>query len=148
MTTKQKPEHAFSSALAASYPGMGGEQRRGIVGLAIRAFITPTEIRPLSAKWDHVLDEISDAISDSMDMDWTTTDCAKAVVRFLNERFADGDAALAIGEHAFRAGVDSGIEFCVSEGWCSDEGARALLPDFKQEAWTDYEPPEHIKDLA
>lgn len=46
MSTRQKPEHIFSSALAAAYPGMSSEMRRGIVGIAIRSFLTPSEIAP------------------------------------------------------------------------------------------------------
>lgn len=47
----KKPEIEFKAALAKAYPGMGGEMRRGIVGLAIRCFITPVELslaRPMS----------------------------------------------------------------------------------------------------
>lgn len=35
--------------------------------------------------WDEYADDIADAISDSMDMDWTSSDGARAVVRWLNE---------------------------------------------------------------
>ena len=35
--------------------------------------------------WTALEDDISDAISDSLDMDWTSSDGAKAVVRLLNE---------------------------------------------------------------
>lgn len=34
--------------------------------------------------WSEYEDEIADAIADSMDMDWTIRDGARAVVRFLN----------------------------------------------------------------
>lgn len=44
MSTRQKPEHVFSSALAKAYPGMSPEMRRGIVGVAIRSFLTEGEI--------------------------------------------------------------------------------------------------------
>lgn len=33
--------------------------------------------------WSEHEDEIADAISDSMDMDWTSRDGAKAVIRYL-----------------------------------------------------------------
>jgi len=36
-----------------------------------------------SGEWDDHEDEISDAISDSIDMDWTSRDGAKAVIRYL-----------------------------------------------------------------
>lgn len=42
----KKPEDEFKATLAKQYPGMGGEMRRGIVGIAIRCFITPGEIAP------------------------------------------------------------------------------------------------------
>lgn len=35
--------------------------------------------------WSEYEDDIADAISDSMDMDWTSRDGARAVVRFLNK---------------------------------------------------------------
>lgn len=35
--------------------------------------------------WDEYADDIADAISDSMDMDWTSSDGARAVVRWLTE---------------------------------------------------------------
>lgn len=41
---KQKPEDVFKSALAKAYPGMSSEMRRGIVGMAIRSFLTEGEI--------------------------------------------------------------------------------------------------------
>lgn len=41
-----KPEKAFQAAMARAYPGMASELRQGIVGLAIRTFITPGEIAP------------------------------------------------------------------------------------------------------
>lgn len=38
---------------------------------------------PLVLDWSDLEDDISDAISDSMDMDWTSRDGAKAVVALL-----------------------------------------------------------------
>lgn len=38
------PEKAFRIALSSTYPGMSPEMRNGIVGLAVRAFITPAEV--------------------------------------------------------------------------------------------------------
>lgn len=40
---------------------------------------------PSGADWSEHEDAISDAISDSIDMDWSARDGAKAVVRLLNE---------------------------------------------------------------
>ncbi len=71
--------------------------------------------------------------------------------------FADGakvgdgtpDAALAIGEHAFRAGWHAharfslGLENDLGELGMSPQGAAA-----QERAWDAYDPPEHIKDLS
>ena len=48
------------------------------------------------------------------------------------------DAALAIGEHAFRAGYN--------KGWDDHRNS----PDWRapDSAWDAYDPPEHIKDLT
>lgn len=35
--------------------------------------------------WDEYTDDIADVISDSLEMDWTSSDGARAVVRWLNE---------------------------------------------------------------
>lgn len=40
---------------------------------------------PPAADWSEYEDEITEAISDSIDMDWSARDGAKAVVRLLNE---------------------------------------------------------------
>lgn len=50
--------------------------------------------------WSEYEDDIADAIDDSLDMDWTSRDGAKAVVRLLNElRYAPAPAiAKALGE--------------------------------------------------
>lgn len=43
--------------------------------------------------FDDLEDEISDAISDSIDMDWQSRDGAKAVVRLLNARATPAETA-------------------------------------------------------
>ena len=59
-----------------------------------RAALTPREEAPAEGAeeimqacvdWDEYADDIADVISDSMDMDWTSSDGARAVVRWLNE---------------------------------------------------------------
>jgi hypothetical protein len=52
------------------------------------------------------------------------------------------DAALAIGEHAFRAGWDDG--FLAG----NFEGTPGVASQTKDEAWGNYDPPEHIKELS
>ena len=54
-----------------------------------------------------------------------------------------GEAALAIGEHAFRAGVAWGLERAKQPGGDTNQ---ALLD--AERAWSDYEPPEDIKALS
>lgn len=41
---------------------------------------------PIPADWNEFEDDLSDAIADSIDMDWNSRDGAKAVVRWLNEK--------------------------------------------------------------
>lgn len=43
--------------------------------------------------WDEYTDDIADAISDSLEMDWTSSDGARAVVRWLNENAPYSSAA-------------------------------------------------------
>ena len=40
---------------------------------------------PIPADWTEFEDDLSDAIADSIDMDWNSRDGAKAVIRWLNE---------------------------------------------------------------
>lgn len=47
-----------------------------------------------------------------------------------------GDAAIAIGEHAFRSGFGAGMAYT------QDDGLNCSL------AWDAYDPPEHIKELS
>lgn len=49
-----------------------------------------------------------------------------------------GDAALAIGEHAFKAGYQK----------ANDEIGSYAVPEQMEAAWSEYDPPEHIKALA
>lgn len=43
------------------------------------------EATQVRVDWDEYADDIADAISDSIDMDWTSRDGARAVVSWLNE---------------------------------------------------------------
>lgn len=102
-----------------------------------------------SNTWDELQDEISDAIGDSFDMDWTATDGAKAVVRMLQEqgysvvrRGEDSDVAIAIGEDAFKGGWASGVAWAKSEGFHMPDPDVAVKPMF--DAWSDYTPPEDL----
>lgn len=45
------PLQGFRAMLASQYPGMSPEMRNGIVGLAVRAFITPVEINSEPIKY-------------------------------------------------------------------------------------------------
>lgn len=54
-----------------------------------------------------------------------------------------GDAAIAIGEHAFRAGFAKGHQFGLGTDLpCNEHSSGA------DRAWNDYDPPEYIKDLS
>lgn len=53
------------------------------------------------------------------------------------------DAALAIGEDAFKAGFEAGVF-----GPFGGQMARALLPSAAEAAWSSYDPTEHIKELS
>jgi hypothetical protein len=59
-----------------------------------------------------------------------------------SSKVGDGtpDAALAIAEHAFRAGYEAGVEDALS-------GGHGGGPDVER-AWSTYEPPEDIKALS
>ena len=70
MSTKKKPEHIFSSALAAAYPGMSSEMRRGIVGIAIRSFLTEGEImKAADTAWRNNRQPSSPALGQDIDPD-------------------------------------------------------------------------------
>lgn len=55
-----------------------------------------------------------------------------------------GDAALAIGEHAFRAGWDAAVE--AGPEW--DDLFHGVSDTAKEKAWDAYDPPEDIKALS
>lgn len=40
--------------------------------------------------WSYYQDDLSEIISDSIDLDWTPNDAAKSVVRWLNENMPEG----------------------------------------------------------
>lgn len=54
-----------------------------------------------------------------------------------------GDAAIAIGEHAFRAGYQAAVNEKVEGGYWAPRHM-----DFENKAWDAYDPPEHIKELS
>lgn len=62
------------------------------------------------------------------------------VVAKLSEE-GGGEAALAIGEDAFRAGYKAGVDW--SQGPYAEKPNNGV-----DEAWSAYEPPEDIKELA
>lgn len=53
------------------------------------------------------------------------------------------DAALAIGEHAFRAGFEAAIAFVGTDGAEASDVVKEL-----QRSWNEYDPPEDIKALS
>jgi hypothetical protein len=56
--------------------------------VGVRATVLLTLIaapQPPATNWSEFEDEISDAISDSIDMDWSSRDGARAVVALLNK---------------------------------------------------------------
>lgn len=61
------------------------------------------------------------------------------------------DAALAIGEDAFRAGFDAALEFAHTQPfdmWASGLKGTPGAEIVKAAAWSAYEPPEDIRALA
>lgn len=70
MSTKQKPEHVFSSTLAKAYPGMSSEMRRGIVGIAIRSFLTEGGIiRAADTAWRNNRQPLTPDLGQDIDPD-------------------------------------------------------------------------------
>lgn len=65
------------------------------------------------------------------------------VVAELSEK-GGGEAALAIGENAFRAGYKAGE----ANGRLIGQGKRPWTSRDESDAWSAYEPPEDIKELA
>lgn len=55
-----------------------------------------------------------------------------------------GDAAIVIGEHAFRAGYNVGYD----DGYGNGGAPRLHAATGADRGWSDYEPPEHIKALS
>lgn len=68
------------------------------------------------------------------------------VERLEGAHIGDGtaDAALAIGEDAFRAGYEAAAKRALAFYPTKLTDWQAHL----EQAWSDYDPPEHIKDLA
>lgn len=75
---------------------------------------------------------------------WATCFCSRTEAEPA-PRVGDGsgDAAIAIGEHAFKAGWDAGNSYamCVARDAEDDLSVR-------ETAWSEYDPPEHIKALS
>lgn len=107
--------------------------------------VEPDPVRAESM--DELADLIAEAIDDSMDMDWRSSDGARAIVNMLAregysvvQRGEDSDVAIAIGEHAFKAGYDSAANRAVAfhptkvTEWTAH----------KEGAWSDYTPPEDL----
>lgn len=83
----------------------------------------------------------SDARQTSMGLQYMsaeTHDLASELVRFIASK-SNGDAALAIGEHAFRAGFMA----CYAA-----IGKPGTVQSDLERAWSDYDPPEDIKALT
>lgn len=100
--------------------------------------VEPDPVRAESM--DELAELIAEAIDDSMDMDWRSSDGARAIVNMLAregytvvQRGEDSDVAIAIGEHAFKAGYESGHNAGKMQ-W-------KPLPDV---AWSNYTPPEEL----
>lgn len=100
-----------------------------------------------SVTLDELQDEISDAISDSIDMDWSPSDGAKAVIRMLRENGyrvvsvgEDSDVAIAIGQHAFNAGYKSAADRAVAFHPTKVTDYAAHM----DAAWSDYTPPDEL----
>lgn len=92
---------------------------------------------------------IAEAIDDSMDMDWRSSDGARAIVNILAregykvvQRGEDSDVAIAIGEDAFKGGWASGVAWAKSEGFHMPNPDVSVKPMF--DAWSDYTPPEDL----
>ena len=59
-----------------------------------------------------------------------------------------GEAALAIGEAAFRAGFVAALEFARDEGWTRGGTPEGKAEQAAANAWDEYEPSEDIKALS
>jgi hypothetical protein len=57
-----------------------------------------------------------------------------------------GDAALAIGEHAHNYGFAAALAYAKANGWTPTD--KEALIQATWQAWSDYDPPEHIKGLS
>lgn len=58
------------------------------------------------------------------------------------------DNAIAIGEHAFRAGFNAGIAFCHEEGFYAGGTSEEAFKVGEEKAWSEYQPSEDIKALS
>lgn len=92
---------------------------------------------------------IAEAIDDSMDMDWRSSDGARAIVNMLARegykvvrRGDDSDVAIAIGEHAFNAGWVAHAERTFET--VNGVKCNRVPPQSVDAAWSDYTPPEDL----
>ena len=147
----KKPENEFKAMLAKQYPGMGGEMRRGIVGIAIRCFITPGEIAPKTAPPAEVapsdtvgvpralLDRLVNAAdcygvkhldSDDMDEEAEVLQAATLAVRDALSAAPAGEEPLFTADEllwiANAAGVDTGTSNIRPEGAVNGQGLLVL----------------------
>lgn len=109
--------------------------------------VEPDPVRAESM--DELAELIAEAIDDSMDMDWRSSDGARAIVNMLAregyvvvQRGQDGDLAIAIAEQAHGAGFDAGVAAAKSEGFAGM--SEAVAAQLKSEAWDDFTPPEEL----
>lgn len=58
-----------------------------------------------------------------------------------------GDAALAIAEHAFRAGFKAAADYATAKAYLEEQLAEPAERELEW-AWSMYDPPEHIKALS
>ena len=96
---------------------------------------------------DELADLMSDAIDDSMDMDWRSADGARAIVNMLARegysvvmRGEDSEVAIAIGKEAFDAGYNSAAQRAV-------DFAPTVVRDWaahREAAWSEYKPSEDL----
>lgn len=62
---------------------------------------------PIPADWTEFEDDLADAIADSIDMDWNSSDGAKAVVRWLNENAPRKRFKMLVGDDWLRRRIEA-----------------------------------------
>ena len=111
--------------------------------------VEPDPVRAESM--DELADLIAEAIDDSMDMDWRSSDGARAIVNMLAregytvvQRGEDSDVAIAIGQHAFNAGYKSAADRAIAFHPTKVTEYAAHM----DAAWSDYTPPVELCGVA